>query len=195
MEYLLLGLGIGLVTVLPPGPISLTLLHVGSHHGTRAALRGAAGVASGDTITVMTAAAIVAAGTMLPHQAVGAMRAAGLMLVAAIGLVMLASPGRCDRVVSRIERPGRTLFLATALTPSVLPSWIAIVAAMPFSASPSPVALFAAGIVVATALWHSTLGLVSGRFGSRVTTSSRRRITRLGGAAMVALAAVLSLGV
>ena len=189
MTYLWLGLALGLATIVPPGPISLTLVGIASRRGRLVGLQGAAGVAAGDVTAAGAAFAVVAAGTALPAGAFAAARVVATVVLGGFGLAMLAMPGQCGEVLDRIEHPGRTLFALTSLAPHAFASWLAIFAAMPFAESPHLLARFGLGMVLASALWHPFIGAVSAAAGTRATGLAHARLTRAGGLVMIAMGA------
>lgn len=190
MEHLLLGIGLGLVSILPPGPVAIGLVEVGSRRGPAAALRGGLGVAGGDFCVVWVALAIIGAGSTLPPWAFSASQMLAAAVLIILGVSLLARPERCTAVVERIERPGRAFFLITSLTPTVLGAWVALLAAMPFATDLGALVRFALGAVAASLLYHPLLGLAIGQFGRRADERQRRVLTRLGGIATVTMGAV-----
>jgi threonine/homoserine/homoserine lactone efflux protein len=186
MHHLLLGIAIGFVSIVPPGPVTVTLLQLGARHGRTPALRGALGIAFGDLTVVWLALAIVAAGSTLPPAALLATQVLAAALLIGLGLAMLARPGSCAAVVDRIERPARAFFLITSLTPTVLGAWIALLAAMPFADDVGTLVRFALGAVIASFLWHPVLALMASRLNDQ-RTHTQQRLARTGGFAMVAM--------
>jgi len=193
MYFLLLGVGVGLLSLLPPGPVTVTLVHVAGTSGHRAAIRGALGIATGDLVVAIAAVSILGAGAALPVGLFSGLQLASAALLLGLGLMLALRPGVADAAVARIQRPGRALFALTAFTPTVLGSWIAMLAAMPFAANSSHIALFALGVVVASLLWHPLLGLGAATVGSSITATTRRRLSRAGGVSMAVLGAWLLL--
>lgn len=187
MEHVLLGVGIGLLSILPPGPVTMTLLQFGAQRGVRPALRGAFGIVTGDGTVVWVALMIVAAGSALPPWAFTLAQLLAAALLVAVGVAMLALPSRCSELVDRIERPGRTFFLLTSLTPTVLGAWIALLAAMPFASDIGPLMRFACGAVLASAVWHPVLAVAGGALSRWADERQQRRLARWGGVATMAL--------
>ncbi len=191
MNIVLLGVGIGLLTLIPPGPVSLTLVQVGARLGHRSALRGALGIASGDVVLGITAVAIVGVGAALPTSVFAAAQAVAAAMLIAIGVVLLARPAAVAASIDRIRRPGRTLFLLTSLTPTALGAWIALLAAMPFAGDSRQLGFFALGVVVASCLWHPMLGALASTVGARLSDRGQLRLSRVGGIAMGAVGLAL----
>lgn len=189
MHHLLLGIAVGFVSIVPPGPVTMTLLQLGSRHGRTPALRGAFGIACGDLTVVWLAIAIVAAGSTLPPAAFLATQLLAAALLVGLGLTMLARPSACAAVVDRIERPGRAFFLITSLTPTVLGAWIALLAAMPFADDLAMLVRFALGAVIASFLWHPVLAIVASRLVDQ-RSSTQQMLSRTGGIVMVAMGVV-----
>jgi len=65
-QTLILGFGVGLVAVIPPGPVALSLIEVGVQQGRRGAAWGAIGIAGGDSLVATLAAILVVLGGTLP---------------------------------------------------------------------------------------------------------------------------------
>ena len=189
MQHLLLGLAIGFLTIIPPGPVTMTLLQLGTRQGRRPAVRGALGIAVGDLTVVWVALAIIGAGSTLPPLAFLATQVLAAALLVGLGLGMLARPDTCAAIVDRIERPGRAFFLITSLTPTVLGAWIALLAAMPFSSDFRALVPFALGAVAASFLWHPVLAVCSARLGDHGPTT-QRRLSRIGGVVMMVMGVV-----
>lgn len=189
MHHVLLGIAVGFASIVPPGPVTMTLLHLGSRHGCKPALRGAFGIACGDLTIVWLAIAIVAAGSTLPPSAFLATQLLAAALLVGLGLAMLARPSACAAVVDRIERPGRAFFLITSLTPTVLGAWIALLAAMPFADDLGMLVRFALGAVIASFLWHPVLAIVASRLVDQ-RPSTQQMLSRTGGIVMVTMGVV-----
>lgn len=189
MQHLLLGIAVGFASIVPPGPVTMTLLQLGSRHGRKPALRGAFGIACGDFTVVWLAIAIVAAGSTLPAAAFLATQLLAAALLVGLGLAMLARPDSCAAVVDRIERPGRAFFLITSLTPTVLGAWIALLAAMPFADDLAMLVRFALGAVIASFLWHPVLAVAASRLGDQ-QASRQQLLSRTGGVVMIAMGLV-----
>lgn len=188
MNVVLLGVGIGLLTIIPPGPVSLTLVQVGARLGHQPALRGALGVAAGDFVLAAISVLIVGAGTALPPLTFAITQSIAAAVLALLGIVLLLRPSAAGDSIGRIQRPGRTLFAITSLTPSALGAWIALLAAMPFAHDQRQLSLFAVGVVIASFFWHPLLGAAASRLGSRLNDDGYIRLSQVGGAIMVALA-------
>ncbi len=186
MHHVLLGIAVGFISIIPPGPVTMTLLQLGTRHGRTPALRGALGIAFGDLTIVWLALAIVAAGSTLPPAAFLATQLLAAALLIGLGLAMLARPSACAAVVDRIERPGRAFFLITSLTPTVLGAWIAVLAAMPFADDVAMLIRFALGAVLASFLWHPVLALLASRLSDQ-RPSTQQLLSRAGGTVMVAM--------
>lgn len=187
MHLVLLGIGLGLLTLIPPGPVSLTLVQVGIRSGRRSALHGALGVAGGDTVLGVTAAGLVGLGSALPHWVFGACQVVAALILVALGAAVARRPALGTAGVDRIHRPGRALFLITSLTPTALGAWIALLAAMPFAQNVSELGLFVVGVIVASALWHPVLGALAATAAPRLTSRAQTRLTRAGGITMAGL--------
>lgn len=192
MNIVLLGIGIGLLTLLPPGPVTLTLVQVGARLGHRSAFRGAIGIASGDVVLGIAAVGIVGLGTTMPTSVFTATQTLAAALLVLIGILLLARPSTAASSVDRIRRPGRTLFLLTSFTPTALGAWIALLAAMPFADDPRQLGLFAFGVCVASCLWHPALGALASTVGARMGDRGQLRLSRIGGVMMALIGATLA---
>jgi len=191
MDILLLGIGIGLLTLIPPGPISLTLMQVGARHGRQPALRGALGVATGDTVLGVVAVVIVGLGATVPALVFTSAQVASAGLLIALGAILLANPEIASTSVDRIERPARALFLLTSLTPTALGAWIALLAAMPFASDVAQLSRFAFGVVISSFLWHPVLGALASTLSNRLGKRGHLRLSRFGGLSMGLLGLIL----
>lgn len=186
MSIVVLGIAVGLVAVVPPGPISMLLVEVGVAQGRGRGARGGLGIALGELVVVVLALTAVGAGAALPASLFGAVRVASAGLILTFGVLLMARPEVCRQTAGSIRRPLRTMFLITALTPTVFGSWIAILTAMPFAAERAMLWTFAAAAVVASTCWHVGLGVVAGAVRGRLDPATMVRVSRAGGAAMVA---------
>ena len=191
MNVVLLGVGIGLLTLIPPGPVSLALVQIGARRGQAPALRGALGIVGGDTVLGVVAVGLVGVGAALPDQVFRLSQLAAAALLATIGAALLARPDVAATTVDRIQRPGRALFLLTSFTPTALGAWVALLAAMPFAADRAQLGLFAIGVVLASCLWHPMLGAAASAIGSRLNERGQRVLSRCGGACMALIGLTL----
>ena len=184
LSILLLGFGVGLLIMVPPGPLSVTLLEVGVTQGRSAGVRSGAGIAAGDVVVGSVAATIIIAGGMLPDAMFAGVRLASAGILIGLGLFLVVRPATVEAVARAIQRPARALFLLTVLTPTVLGAWIAMLAALPFSQSPADVTMFVIGVCGASAIWHTALGTLAAELGHRLHGATGR-IARAGGLTMV----------
>lgn len=192
MNIILLGLGVGMLSVIAPGPINLSLLQVGARLGRHSALRGAAGIIGGDSLLGVVAVGIVVLGAALPDQLFLSAQVGAALLLVAIGALLAARPTIASASIDRIQRPGRAFFVLTSLTPTALGGWIALLAAMPFAADASQLGLFTAGVLIASTIWHPFLGLVSAAIGTRLSEVGQRRLAQFGGLGMATLGLALA---
>lgn len=185
LHTLFLGFSIGLVAVIPPGPVALSLVEVGAQQGRRGGLWGGVGIAGGDAVVASTAAVLVLFGGALPDRFFSATQVVSGLVVVALGLLVALQPDVTHGFARSITRPGRAFFLLTALTPSVFGAWLAMIAAMPFAREPVPVAAFVAGGMAASLGYHLLLGAGAGGIGHRLSPRTLVLASRLGGTAMV----------
>lgn len=184
---LLLGFALGLLFIVPPGPVSVTLVEVGLHRTRSTGVRGAFGVAAGDLVVATAAALVVSVGASLPAVLFNSLRTGSSLVLIALGAVMLIRPGAVEAVAGAVERPGRTLFLMTVLTPTVFGAWLALLASLPFAGRAGAVPAFVFGACLASVLWHLGLVAVAGELGHRLGGGTIRLVGRAGGVAMVAM--------
>lgn len=185
-----LGFALGLLFIIPPGPVSVTLVEVGLHRNRLAGVRSALGVAAGDLVVAGVAAVVVTAGAGLPASVFAALRTGSSLILIGLGLVLLARPGTVEAVAGGLERPGRTLFLMTVLTPTVFGAWVALLASLPFAGGGGAVWFFVIGACLASALWHLGLVAAAGEIGHRLDGGAVEVMARLGGAVMITLGLV-----
>jgi threonine/homoserine/homoserine lactone efflux protein len=185
---LLLGVSIGLVAVMSPGPVTIALVEVGASRGRASGLRAGLGVAGGEVVVCVLALAVVVAGAVLPRSLFTATQLVSSFLLLAIGAGLLIRPTIGHELVKRMGNPFRSMFALTALTPSVLGAWIAIFAAMPFADDPTRLAVFGTGGLVVSFVYHISLGGAAGIMGSALTDERRLVLARVGGMAMCGFA-------
>lgn len=193
-QILLLGFTIGLISIVPPGPVTMTLIEVGAAQGRQRGARGGLGVAAGEVVAAGAAGALVLAGTTLPPAMFSGLQLISSLVLLGIGVMLVTQPAALHTLAVGITHPARALFLLTALTPTVLGAWVAIIAAMPFADDGGSVLLFLIGAVVASLLWHLLVGSAAGDLGHRVSPQAMQRASRLGGVALVGFGLVTLLG-
>jgi|GEM_PF-744368 len=186
----LLGVGIGMLSLIAPGPVNLALLQFGARRGRTHAVRGALGVMGGDSLLGVTAVLILGAGAALPAQAFQTAQVIAALLLLVIGSALFTRPAAAAASVDRIQRPVRSFFLITSLTPTALGGWVAMLAAMPFANDVYRLGFFTAGVLIASYLWHPALSIAGASLGGRLTERGQRTLSRCGGASM----GVLGLG-
>jgi len=184
-QTLVFGFGIGLVAVLPPGPVALSLIEVGVQQGRRGAAWGAVGIAGADSLVATLAAILVVLGGTLPAAFFDGAQLVSAAIVFGLGAVLVFRPAVTQGIARSIARPGRTFFLITALTPSVFGAWLAILTATPFATEPRAIALFLTGAIVASLGYHLLLGAGAGGIGYRVAPKTLRTFSRVGGFCMI----------
>jgi len=191
---LLVGFATGLALVAPIGPVALTLFGLGAEQGRRAALAGAGGVVLGDLVSLplaLTGAGLVAgldAGVVRGFEVV-----MGLALVALAASTIVATD-RARDVVARIRRPTRTLAVMTLVNPLSLVAWAGLAMALPTSLrGPGPLLAFGAGILLASAVWHSGLAVAAGTLARRLGDRHRRAVTRGSGVLLLGIGTLLVL--
>lgn len=184
----LLGAAIGLVAVMTPGPVSVTIVDIGASRGRTSGLHAGLGVAGGDSIASAAALGLVIAGTSLPTVFFTATQLLSALVLVVVGAGLVSRPDIGHELVGRVQRPFRSMLALTALTPSVFGAWIALFNAMPFADDPIQLAWFALGGLVASFGWHLALGGAAGSMARLVTPRRRAGLARLGGFSMFAVA-------
>jgi threonine/homoserine/homoserine lactone efflux protein len=184
----------GIALVAPVGPVALTLFGLGTERGRRAALAGAGGVVLGDLVSLplaLTGAGLVAgldAGVVRGFEIV-----MGVVLIAVAAATIVASD-RARDVVAGIQRPTRTLAVMTLVNPLSLVAWAGLALALPPTLrGPGPLLTFGAGILLASAVWHSGLAVAAGTLARRIGHRHRTAITRLSGVVLLGIGALLVL--
>ncbi len=188
-ELALLGFTVALVVLMPPGPVAMALIEVGVAQGRSAGARGALGIASGDIVASSAAAAALAAGAALPPLLFSGLRIGSAVLFATFGLLLVVKPGTIESAASTVRRPGRTFFAITSATPTVFAAWFGLLGTLPFIGDIRSVVAFLIGGVMASAMWHLTVGVTAAQLSGLLSHKILQTATRFGGAAMLALAA------
>ncbi|MFB0902376.1 MAG: LysE family transporter [Acidimicrobiales bacterium] len=191
MNIVLLGIGIGLVSLLAPGPVNLTLVQYGARKGPQPALRGAVGVVGADSMLGLTSVLILGAGAALPPRVFSTTQLVAAGLLIGLGALLALRPSTVSTSIDRMHRPTRAFFLLTSLTPTALGGWIAMLAAMPFATDVAQLALFTIGVLIASSLWHPMLGLTASALGAKLTEGGQIRLSQIGGLGMAALGLAL----
>jgi len=193
MNIVLLGIGIGLLSLLAPGPVNLALVQFGARRGRRPAMRGALGIVGGDSLLGVASVLILGMGAALPARVFSTTQIAAASLLIALGALLALRPTAVSASVERMHRPGRSFFMLTSLTPTALGGWIAMLAAMPFASDMTQLALFTMGVLIASSVWHPALGLAASELGNRLTEGGQQRLSQIGGLGMALLGAMLVL--
>ncbi|MFT4596205.1 MAG: threonine/homoserine/homoserine lactone efflux protein [Paracrocinitomix sp.] len=191
MNIVFLGVGVGLLSLVAPGPVNLTLVQFGACKGRQPALRGAVGVIGGDSLLGFTSVLILGVGAALPARVFSATQLAAAGLLVGLGALLAARPSAVSTSVERMHRPTRAFFLLTSLTPTALGGWIAMLAAMPFANDVAQLGLFTCGVLIASGVWHPLLGLAASALGARLTEYGQVRLAQISGLAMAALGLAL----
>lgn len=192
-SILFLGFGLGLLFVIPPGPIAVTLVEVGVGQGRAAGARSGIGIAAGDMAAGAAAGLVVASGGVLPAGVFHWAQVVSAIVLVALGVAMFVKPSAVESFADAIQRPGRTFFLLTSLTPTVFGSWLAIIAALPFADHLPSTALFLLGAGGASAIYHVALGSAAGAFGHHVSSLVMTKVARAGGLAFAGLGVAMLL--
>ena len=199
---LLAGLVAGLAIAVQVGAVSLLLIEASIASGPRAGVAAGMGVATADfTFAVVAAAAGGAAGAALAghERAIRIVAGATLAAIAVHGLAGLARSRAAGGAEPDGPEPpsGRghyARFLAiTAVNPLTIASFAAVAAALSLDGVLAAAA-FAAGVGLASGVWHLALPLAAGHAGRWMTPRVRRGLAVGGRLAVLAIAAHLALG-
>lgn len=188
IELVMLGMGIGLVSLLPPGPVTLTLVELGTARGPRVGARAGMAVAAGDLTVGAAAVATLALTTRLPATLFVALQVLSAAILVVLGVTLILRPGVAQTVAGTIAHPARSMFVLCTLTPSVFGAWIALLGAMPFATNIGALATFTGGVILASLIWHLGLGSAAGALRGWVTPGHRRSMSRVGGLMMLGFA-------
>lgn len=188
----LVGFLTGLALVAPVGPVALTLFGLGAEQGRRAALAGAGGVVLADLVTMPVALGSAGfLGGLDPALVRGFEVVMGMALVA-LAVSTIVATDRARDVVAGIRRPTRTLAVMTMINPLSLVAWAGLALALPETMrTTAPLLAFGAGIIAASALWHSGLAVAAGSLAQRLGDRPRTVLTRLSGVVLLAVGGVL----
>lgn len=187
-DALLLGLGIGFLAVLAPGPISLAIVEIGAQHGRRRSVLAGLGVAGGDLGACAAALALLAAGRHLPSSVLDGAAIVSTTVLAVIGLGLILRPEVGRSAVRQLRRPFRTMLAVTTLNPAVFGSWLAVLAALPMTDDLARLAAVGGGGVAASLIWHLGLGTGAAAVCEWLTDRRLTTLARSGGIGMVGLA-------
>jgi len=189
---LLLGFATGIALVAPVGPVALTLFGLGTEQGRRAALAGAGGVVLGDLVALPLALAGAGLVAGLDAGVVRGVEVVMGVLLIALAASMLLAADRAREVVAGIRRPTRTLALMTLVNPLSLAAWAGLALALPADLrGAGPLLAFGAGILLASAIWHSGLAVAAGTLARRLGDRHRTAITRGSGLLLLAVGGLL----
>jgi len=186
-SVLTFGFAISMVSLLPPGPVTMTLVGVGVSQGRSVGVRSGAGAAAGDTSAAIAAGLLVASGAALPDGVFSAIELFAAALLILVGTTMAIRPGGIARFAGSVTRPTRTFFALAAFTPTVFAAWVAIMSALPFDTTNANLASFLVGAFFASAVYHVTVGTAAGTVGPRLTDQFVATMTRASGCVFGAL--------
>jgi threonine/homoserine/homoserine lactone efflux protein len=195
---LLAGLVAGLAIAMQVGAVSVLLVEMAVVGGPRLGAAAGMGVATTDLAFAVVAAVTggVAGALLSSHEAeIRIVAAAVLAAIALHGLLRgVAAEPAAGHARERGIRGQYVRFLAiTAANPLTIASFAAVAAAVSLD-GPFAAAAFAAGVGVASAVWHVALSLAAGHAGRWMTPRIRRGLAVAGRLAVLAMAAHLALG-
>ncbi len=189
---LLVGFALGMLLVMPVGPVAVTLLGVRATHDARSARRAVEGVVIAD-FALITAAAVLSAS--LVRLFAGAEQTLtlliGMILVGLGAWIAMSSHEVLERAAG-IHRQRFTLFLLTVGNPLAVLSWVALLAARPLGVTTTSRLLFITGVLLASYIWHRGLTTAGARVQRRFSAVGISRMTTFAGVA-VALVGVASI--
>ena len=191
MLILIAGVLVGLAAVIPLGPMSMTIIGVATQQGRLAGAHAAAGVVAGDMASAGAAVGLALVGARLPGGLFASLQVAAIAVMVVVGLMLIVRTERLSAMADNLERPGAVLFTLTALSPITIGSWLAILLASPFMTNVGHLAIFVAGIIVASGIWHPALALGAASVGPRLSQPILMRLAKAGGLSMIALALVM----
>jgi threonine/homoserine/homoserine lactone efflux protein len=189
---LLVGFLTGLALVAPIGPVALTLFGLGAEQGRRVALAGAGGVVLADALTMPVALGSAGFLSSLDSGVVRVFEVVMGLALVALAVSTIVAADRARAAVAGIRRPARTLAIMTMVNPLSLVAWAGVALALPTSLrSPSALVAFGAGLVLASAFWHSGLAMAAGSLARRMGDGPRRAVTRASGVVLLVVGGVL----
>ena len=100
-SILLLGFGVGLLFVLPPGPLAITLVEVGVSRGRVAGARSGFGIAAGDLAVGSAAGVVVVSGGALPDSAFATIQSVSALVLIALGIAMVLRPTAVESLAAK----------------------------------------------------------------------------------------------
>jgi arginine exporter protein ArgO len=186
MLALVLGFTIGMVAMIPLGPLSMTIIGIGAEHGPERGMRAAFGVVGADVVLGATAVSLVSAGKVLPGSVFSGLQWVSAVAVVGLGAALLVRARQLRRLVGRVRRPALTLFVMTAVSPAI-GTWVALLVASPFTGRARSLSAFAVGIFLASMVWHPALGAGAGVLGPRLSERRLLLLARIGGVSMAAM--------
>ena len=187
MNFLALGLILGIASVSAPGPITLGLIHVTSTQGRARGSQAGLGIAGGDLAMMLAALAMITAGASMPATVFTAIQLISIAYLLFVGSALLLRPGACAEIAGSIRKPAKTFFLATTLNPSVFGTWLAVLIAMPFANNMNQLMLFATGASLASLVWFQVLSNGVGTFSHHLSDKVMIRLGQAGGVFTIAL--------
>ena len=181
MNFLALGLLLGVASVSAPGPITMGLIQFTSVQSRWQGHLAGLGISAGDFAASGAALVVIGAGTAIPASVMFGIQIVSITYLFFVGIALVARPTAVGEIVGNIRRPGRTFFLATSLNPSVFGSWLAVYLAMPFVGNTGQLTLFASGVVLASFCWFQAVAAGVASFSHKLTERHLVAASRLGG--------------
>lgn len=158
----------------------MSLIQVGARRGRSTGVGAGLAVAAADATLAVVALLLIGFGAATMPALATAMTILGVTTMVASGALLMLRPKAVEALVGTITRPAITLFGLTALTPTTLLGWIALLGAVPVDTTVQRVVI-AAGVVTFSSMWHPAIGLAAAAAGRRISEQALRIATRAGG--------------
>jgi threonine/homoserine/homoserine lactone efflux protein len=193
MDALLRGIAVGFAIAAPIGPIGLLCISRTLAFGGRIGFASGLGAAFADTLYGAFAAAGLSALVVAARRFDAPLHVLGAGVLVVLGLrTAIARPSPDARPAERaLSAHGALLgtFGLTAVNPSTIVSFTAIVCAAGVSGRLGAAALFVGGVFIGSTAWWATLSAVVSVARKRVTPRLRRMITVLSGLVLMLMGA------
>jgi threonine/homoserine/homoserine lactone efflux protein len=195
-DALLSGLIAGWGVAVPLGAIGVMLVDLGMRAGFRRASAAAAAVATADLLyaAVAAAAGSAAASLLEPHEHTMKLAAAGV-LVAVVALGLRSVGRRREAEVPHARRLYGRFLALTAINPTTVVYFVALIAGLPAVASaPAPAkAAFVVAVGLASLSWQLTLAGSGAALHHRLPDQARLWTALAGNALVLGLAVRMAL--
>jgi arginine exporter protein ArgO len=113
------------------------------------------------------------------------------VILGLLGLRTLAGRGAVRTMARRMTRPALTMLAATIVSPMGLAGWLGLALLIPEGSGSMGAASYGMGIILASLLWHTFLGIGAGTAGVLATDRVRHRLDQGSGIVMLGVAGAL----